>query len=50
MSIPPSAVVRLTQDEVLHHPLYRNFGHVTDSHPPLRGWLATSVGGEDGHL
>jgi GAF domain-containing protein len=50
MAIPPGDVVRLTEDEVLHHPLYRNFGPLADSHPPMRGWLATSVCGADGRL
>ena len=40
--------MRLTQDEVLHHPLWQNFGTVADEHPPMRGWLATSVCGEAG--
>jgi GAF domain-containing protein len=48
MKIPPGEVVRLTQDEVLHHPLYQAFGELHDRHPPLRGWLATSVCGDDG--
>jgi len=43
MSVPPGEVARLTQDEVVHHPLYRNFSGFAASHPPLRGWLATSV-------
>jgi GAF domain-containing protein len=48
MSIPPGEVVRLTQDEVVRHPQWQNFRPVTDAHPPMRGWLATSVCGEDG--
>jgi hypothetical protein len=47
MTIPPGEVVRLTQDEVEHHPLYERFGDLHDEHPPMRGWLATSVCGED---
>jgi len=43
MTIPPSEVVRLTEAEVLSHPLYRSFGPFADAHPPMRGWLATSV-------
>jgi GAF domain-containing protein len=50
MEIPPGEVVRLTEDEVRQHPLYRNFGHLANAHPPMRGWLATSVYGADGHL
>lgn len=48
MSIPPGEVVRLTQEEVEAHPLWHGFGAVASEHPPMRGWLATSVCGEDG--
>ena len=44
----PGEVVRLTQDEVEAHPDWGGFGDVADSHPPIRGWLATAVCGEDG--
>jgi GAF domain-containing protein len=48
MRIPAGEVVRLTQDEVVDHPLFQNFGDLHDQHPPMRGWLATSVcGGDD---
>jgi GAF domain-containing protein len=50
MSIPPGQVIRLTQDEVVHHPSFRNFGDLHNDHPPLRGWLATSVCGVDGRI
>jgi len=50
MAIPPGEVVRLTQEEVVHHPLYRDFSTASHSHPPMRGWLATSVCGAGGHL
>jgi hypothetical protein len=50
MTIPPGEVVRLTEDEVQHHPLYRNFSGAAASHPPMRGWLATSVCGAGGHI
>lgn len=50
MAIPPGEVVRLTEDEVLKHPLYRNFSQVSESHPPMRGWLATSVCGAGGRV
>jgi GAF domain-containing protein len=46
MKIPPGEVVVLTQDEVVSHPLFQNFGDLHDRHPPMRGWLATSVCGE----
>ena len=48
MKIAPGEVVRLTQAQVEQHPLYQRFGALHDEHPPLRGWLATSVCGEDG--
>ena len=41
-------MVRLTQDEVEAHPAWTGFGDLADSHPPMRGWLATGVCGEDG--
>jgi GAF domain-containing protein len=47
MTIPPGEVVRLTEAEVLSHPLYNGFGPLAHDHPPMRGWLATSVCGED---
>jgi hypothetical protein len=50
MTIPLGEVVRLTEAEVLSHPLYRSFGPLEDAHPPMRGWLATSVRGEDGRV
>lgn len=48
MTIPPGETVRLTEDEVESHPLYQHFGELRDQHPPMRGWLATSICGEDG--
>jgi len=50
MAIPPGEVVRLTEAEVMAHPLYRNFGLLAGTHPPMRGWLATSVCGDDGRV
>jgi GAF domain-containing protein len=50
MPIPPGEIVRLTEAEVLAHPLYEGFGPLADAHPPMRGWLAASVGGEGGRL
>jgi hypothetical protein len=43
-------VVRLTQAEVESHPAWRAFGDQAASHPPLRGWLAVAVYGDDGHI
>lgn len=48
IELEPGEVLRLTQDEVEAHPAWTGFGEEADRHPPLRGWLATSVCGEDG--
>jgi GAF domain-containing protein len=40
-------VVRLSQEEVAH-PDWAGFGDQAAQHPPLRGWLATPVCGDDG--
>jgi GAF domain-containing protein len=48
IEIPPGEVIRLTQAEVEAHPAWQAFGDLADVHPPMRGWLATSVCGEDG--
>lgn len=48
MRIPRGEVIRLTHAEVLSHPLYEGFGAFADTHPPMRGWLATSVYSDDG--
>jgi GAF domain-containing protein len=50
MPIPPGQVIRLTEAEVLSHPLYGGFGSLADAHPPMRGWLATSVCGDNGRV
>jgi GAF domain-containing protein len=44
----PGEVIRLTQEEVEAHPAWTGFGDEAAEHPPMRGWLATSVCGEDG--
>jgi GAF domain-containing protein len=41
-------VLRLTQEEVEAHPDWIGFGDEAGRHPPMRGWLATPVCGEDG--
>jgi GAF domain-containing protein len=46
--LEPGQVVRLTQEEVEAHPDWTGFGDEADRHPPLRGWLATPVCGDDG--
>jgi hypothetical protein len=48
MTIPSGEVVRLTEAEVLSHPLFNGFVPFSDEHPPMRGWLATSVRGGAG--
>ena len=50
LAIPPGEVVRFTQEQVASHPLWRNFGGVAADHPPMRGWLASSVCNEDGRI
>jgi GAF domain-containing protein len=44
----PGEVVRLTEAEVLSLPLYHGSGQLAHDHPPMRGWLATSVCGDGG--
>ena len=48
LRLDPGEVVRLTQDEVESHPAWTGFGDQAAHHPPLRGWLATPVCGDDG--
>ena len=48
LEIPPDEVIRLTQAEVEAHPAWQAFGDQAGKHPPLRGWLATAVCGENG--
>ncbi|GAA1059910.1 GAF domain-containing protein [Agromyces bracchium] len=50
MKIPPGEVIRLTDAEVVAHPLFTGFGPFAATHPPMRGWLATSVCGDDGRI
>jgi GAF domain-containing protein len=50
MTIPPGDVVQLTQQEVVSHPLWRNFGKLEAEHPPMRGWLATSIYDDGGRV
>jgi GAF domain-containing protein len=46
--LEPGQVVCLTQEEVDAHPDWTAFGDQAAQHPPLRGWLATAVFGQDG--
>jgi GAF domain-containing protein len=48
LEMAPGEVVRLTQAEVEAHPAWQGFGDQAAAHPPMRGWLATAVFGEDG--
>jgi hypothetical protein len=48
LDIPAGKAIRLTQAEVEAHPAWLAFGDQADSHPPLRGWLATPVCGNGG--
>ena len=48
LRLEPGQVVRLTQAEVEAHPAWTGFGDQAGFHPPLRGWLATAVCGENG--
>ncbi|MGW4928274.1 GAF domain-containing protein [Agromyces sp. NPDC004153] len=48
LRIPPGEVIRLTDAEVLSHPLNQGFGPFAAAYPPMRGWLATSVCSDDG--
>lgn len=50
IQLEPGQVVRLTQAEVEAHSAWTGFGDQIAQHPPLRGWLATSVSGEDGRI
>ena len=48
IQLEPGEVVRLTQAEVEAHPAWLGFGDQSGRHPPLRGWLATPVCGDEG--
>jgi signal transduction histidine kinase len=41
-------VVRLTHDQLVAHPLWRDFGDERHHHPPMRGWLAAPLVHSDG--
>jgi GAF domain-containing protein len=41
--------LRLTQAEVEAHPAWRGFGSEATKHPPMRGWLAVPLIGQDQH-
>ena len=48
LQLEPGQVIRLTQQEVEAHPAWTGFGDQAAQHPPMRGWLAAAVCGEDG--
>lgn len=48
LRLEPGQVIRLTQEGVESHPDWIGFGDQAGKHPPMRGWLATAVYGEDG--
>ena len=41
--------IRLTQAEVEAHPVWKGFGSEAQNHPPMRGWLAVPLIGQDQH-
>lgn len=45
----PGEVIRLTQAEVEAHPAWTGFGDHAATHPPMRGWLATAIHGQDAY-
>jgi GAF domain-containing protein len=47
LRLEPGQVMRLTQEEVEAHPDWIGFGDEAGRHPPMRGWLATAVCGEE---
>ncbi|GAC1654768.1 MAG: hypothetical protein NVS4B12_26980 [Ktedonobacteraceae bacterium] len=40
--------IRLTQAELEAHPDFKHFGTEEGKHPPMRGWLAVPLLGQDG--
>ena len=43
-----NSALRLTQEELEQHPAWKHFGVEAGKHPPMRGWLAVPLVGEDG--
>ena len=48
IEIEPGVVIRLTQEQVEHHPAWHGFGDQAGKHPPMRGWLATPISSAEG--
>ncbi len=44
-----NTAMRFTQAELEQHPGWKHFGVEAGKHPPMRGWLAVPLIGEDGH-
>jgi PAS domain S-box-containing protein len=46
--------VRMTQEELVAHPMWKNFSDMKDArgleHPPMRGWLAVPILRDDGRF
>ena len=40
--------MRFTQAKLEQHPAWKHFGVEAGKHPPMRGWLAVPLVGEDG--
>ncbi|WP_374445278.1 ATP-binding protein [Stella sp.] len=40
--------MRMTQAELEAHPAWKGFGAAAGRHPPMRGWLAVPIVGQDG--
>ena len=47
LQLEPGTFLRLTQDQVERHPAWRAFGEEAASHPPMVGWLAVAVCGQE---
>ena len=47
MIVEKKIAMRMTQEEIVSHPRWRNFGDMKDErgleHPPMRGWLAVPI-------
>jgi len=48
LPIPHGECARMTQAELVAHPAWRDFDRTAKTHPPMRGWLAVPLFGDDG--
>ena len=46
--VKENEAIRLTQAELETHPDFKHFGTEEGEHPPMRGWLAVPLLGQDG--